>query len=363
MYILQYLREHRSLEKLLAEHKIYSSRSRDHGSLVCLSYSQIESNLGSPLVQECRGLIVDESDNYNVVARGFDKFFNAEEPNAHEIDWTRARITEKLDGTMIIISMYHGQPIISTTGTADASGPVSDFGFSFAELVRKVLRDTYNTSPEEVMQFETSLIFELTTPFNYQVVRTPSSALTLLAARNLRDFSWLDHRSIANAIGVPYVRTIDLPNNLDQLKSIVHGFNGSECEGVVVDDGVGRIKVKSKDYVLKHKLRSALCSTKSIVQVIAEQEWNEVLATMPELDVVLNPWIDAYNNCMRSAYEAYDRFFYTSQTRKDFALKVKDHKAASLLFGLYDGITAQAAFMKMSIDSKVKLLSEYKRSN
>jgi hypothetical protein len=79
----------------------FAIRARRHGAfphLVQLKYSQVFSPMSEPIVRECRGLIVDESDGWRVVCRAYDKFFNLGEPNAHPIDWTTAKVTTSSTG-------------------------------------------------------------------------------------------------------------------------------------------------------------------------------------------------------------------------------------------------------------------------
>lgn len=87
-------------EKLLIE-KPYSliithDRIYDK-NLVMFKYSQVDSDMSIKLVQECRGLILDE-DTKEIVSYPFNKFFNFGEPNAAKIDWASARIGQKIDG-------------------------------------------------------------------------------------------------------------------------------------------------------------------------------------------------------------------------------------------------------------------------
>lgn len=87
-------------EKLLSE-KPYSliithDRIYDK-NLVMFKYSQVDSDMSIKLVQECRGLILDE-DTKEIVSYPFNKFFNFGESNAAKIDWTSARIGQKIDG-------------------------------------------------------------------------------------------------------------------------------------------------------------------------------------------------------------------------------------------------------------------------
>ena len=60
----------------------------------------IAADFANPIVQECRGLILNKS-TWEVVCHSFDKFGNFGEPYAPEIDWTTARCQAKMDGSLI----------------------------------------------------------------------------------------------------------------------------------------------------------------------------------------------------------------------------------------------------------------------
>lgn len=90
---------------------IKSKRHSKYPNLICFKYNQIESPFSEPLVQECRGIILDENDNWNVVSHSFNKFFNYGESNAVEIDWDVAEVQEKMDGCFLrnqTISVWGG---------------------------------------------------------------------------------------------------------------------------------------------------------------------------------------------------------------------------------------------------------------
>lgn len=57
-----------------------------------------------PIVQECRGLILDEAEGWRVVCMPYKKFFNFGEDCCADIDWSTAKVQEKLDGSLI--SLY-----------------------------------------------------------------------------------------------------------------------------------------------------------------------------------------------------------------------------------------------------------------
>jgi hypothetical protein len=106
-------------------------------------------------VHECRGIILDANDNWNIVCYPYKKFFNYGEPNAGinslnirtrrvyfnyvsyhfrfsmffilllffslvaEIDWNSAVVTEKLDGSLVTLYWYQNGWQVSSTGTPD----------------------------------------------------------------------------------------------------------------------------------------------------------------------------------------------------------------------------------------------------
>jgi hypothetical protein len=79
----------------------YGIKSRSHTShpnLISFKYGQIDSPLGDPLVQECRGIILDRDKDWRVISYPYKKFFNVHEGHAAPIDWSTASILEKLDG-------------------------------------------------------------------------------------------------------------------------------------------------------------------------------------------------------------------------------------------------------------------------
>jgi len=59
-----------------------------------------------PIVRECRGIILDSKNGWQVVAFPYKKFFNHGEPFASEIDWTTAKIFEKIDGSLASVYWY-----------------------------------------------------------------------------------------------------------------------------------------------------------------------------------------------------------------------------------------------------------------
>eukprot|EP00007_Cunea_sp_BSH-02190019_P003781 CAMPEP_0174238278 /NCGR_PEP_ID=MMETSP0417-20130205/10799_1 /TAXON_ID=242541 /ORGANISM="Mayorella sp, Strain BSH-02190019" /LENGTH=472 /DNA_ID=CAMNT_0015317099 /DNA_START=33 /DNA_END=1451 /DNA_ORIENTATION=+ len=138
LHVVQAIRK-RGLEWVMRKYRLKMARHSDHPQLVQLHYDQLKSPLSSPIVQECRGVILDESANYAVVHLPFTKFFNASESGAACIDWETATVFEKLDGSMVSLYWYDGKWHVASSSLPDGSGAICGSG--------RFSKETSNTEP------------------------------------------------------------------------------------------------------------------------------------------------------------------------------------------------------------------------
>jgi hypothetical protein len=117
----------------------FNLKSREYSSKILLKYDQLSapSLMAEQEVQECRGLIL-EINSWKVMSLAFTKFFNAEEGNAHKIDWDSAHVLEKLDGcchedTILITEV--GEMTIREICETKYSGKVLSFNLETNEPV------------------------------------------------------------------------------------------------------------------------------------------------------------------------------------------------------------------------------------
>lgn len=76
-----------------------------------------------PLVQLSRGLVLDASNNWNIVAFPYEKFFNFGESGAATLDWNRpVWVAEKTDGTLCTLYYHESKWCVATSGIPDAGG-------------------------------------------------------------------------------------------------------------------------------------------------------------------------------------------------------------------------------------------------
>ena len=214
--ILTYLRGGRTLSELETGYAITPRRHKAFPNLVLLKYSQIASPMNERIVQECRGIVLDETDDWKPVCVPYFKFFNYGEENAAAIDWTQARVYEKLDGSLMSLYWYGGDWQVASSGLPDASGGTGA-GMTFAELFWKTWNAMRYVLPSrEKPGPEICYMFEMMTPLNRVVVPHAESAIVLHGVRELDGFTESAAEFHANRNGWQCVRTFPL-NSLENV--------------------------------------------------------------------------------------------------------------------------------------------------
>jgi hypothetical protein len=277
-----YLRAGGTLAQL---EQLYGIKHRRHGlfpNLVQLKYDSITCDFNNALVRQCRGLILDEDDQWRIIARPFDKFGNVGEAYVPEIHWPSANIFEKLDGSLMILYHYDGMWRVATSGMPDAAGDVNGIeGFSFAELFWKVWKNKNYQTPHDHHQNHT-FMFELMTPFNRVVIKHPVGDLKLIGIRNRFNG---EEMPIHNHVLYDRVKVFT-PNTLSGLQESFSLIDPSQMEGYVVCDKMfNRIKVKHPGYVALHRLKDGLVNQKNILEVVRTGETPELISVFPELEM------------------------------------------------------------------------------
>ena len=241
MILQEYLKTGGTLEALAEQYAVKAVRHKMYPNLVLFKYSQIASDMSLPIVQECRGVILDEDDDWRVVSRAYEKFFNYGEPNAAEIDWATAVVQEKVDGTLCTVYEYAGTWHVATTGTPDAGGPVNNGEIIFASLFWETL-GLYLGEDWEAPPWQSAdwcYLFELTTPHNRVIVNHLQAGLTLLGVRDRVSGRWVKASETVMAQVVPVVREFPLQSFAD-IQTTFDTMDPIQQEGYVVVDAQGK---------------------------------------------------------------------------------------------------------------------------
>jgi RNA ligase len=323
-----YLRT-QGLEKLCETYFIKASRHKEITNLVCLKYHQIDSPLAELAVQQSRGIILDEANDWAVVSYSYSKFFNYGEGNAVTVDWQTAKVYDKLDGSLMVLYPYQGKWHVQSSGTADASGKVGVADLTFRELFWQTWEALGYTLPP-FMPY--SFSFEMLTPLNRIVVPQKEANLILHGVRNLETFQEEDPEEWASKHNWQAVKTYSF-HSWEELLEASRTLKPEVGEGYIVCDATfQRVKIKSPQYVALHQLKDSL-SPKRVLEVVLANEGEEVLAYFPELRepfTQIRERVDALLQTIEKAYEANK----AAPDQKTFALSVKDLPYSGVLFNL-----------------------------
>ena len=255
------------------------SRRFDYPNLVHLSYDQIESPRNNEITKECRGLILDEDDNWNIVAYPFNRFANYGEDWADTIDWSTARCQEKLDGSMIVLFQYNGEWLVSMKGNPAGRCAVGFYDFTFEDLFWKVFKDQVLSIKSAPFHPGMTYMWELTSEANRIVCGYAEPRVTLIGVRNNHDLGECPVSTVRAYL--PVVQEYELHTVEDVIKA-AEILNPMEHEGyVVVDANFHRVKIKSPKYVLIHHLKGGF-GQRRILGLIRLGETSEVLSYFPE---------------------------------------------------------------------------------
>ena len=282
--IQNYIREYGFEEAV----KTFQLKVREYEHKTLLKYDQLSAPtlMTNIEVQECRGLILEKG-TWNVMSLAFTKFFNADETNAHKIDWNTAHVLEKLDGTLIQVywDWVTEEWFAGTTGTAEGEGEVNNkMGTTFNSLFWDTVTKQYALNPC-MLDKDHVYVFELTTPYNIVVKPHGESSATLLTVRNrvtLQELAWKDLYMVSESLRMPLVKRFDLnANNVDVLLKTFENMPWSEEGYVVVDANFNRIKIKNPAYVAVHHLKGKTAEH-NIITIVKANEIEEFASTFPE---------------------------------------------------------------------------------
>jgi RNA ligase len=347
--VQKYLLEN-SLKKLTEDYAIKVKRHSRYPNLVNFCYSQIESPTYHPIVKECRGLILDESNSWQVVAYPFSRFYNYSQPGTEYIDWQTTVTYEKLDGSLIVLANYRGW-LISTKGSPDASGQVGDFNFTFNELAWDTFRKEGYLLSELNKNY--TYCFELTSPYNKVVVPYSDCQLTLIGVRDNITFKELP---IDKFPEFRLCKQYPL-NSWESILSSLEKLSGQHNEGYVVcDANFNRVKVKHPGWAALAHMKDGL-TKRRILELIRTGEDEEFLLYFEEFRNLFDELKTKYNNLVNNIEVSWNKYKDITD-KKEFALQVKDYSYSGTLFQLKNKQvnSIQESLQKILIQNLEKLI-------
>lgn len=343
--VQQFLDTH-SLVDLVANFGVGAKRHPQFQNLVMLKYDQTGSPMGERIVQECRGIILDEAGDWSIVSRPYDKFFNVGEGHAPAIDWSTARVYEKLDGSLMTLYHYAGKWRVASSGMPDAGGPVaSGSSRTFADLFWQTWGDEGYELPIGFEEF--CFMFELCSPDNRIIVPHAHPSLTLHGVRNVITGHEVDPEHVAENRGWRCVQSFPLTCEADCLAAAVE-LRPLECEGYVVRDAsFRRVKIKSPRYVALAHLKDGF-TDRRIIELVRANEGSEFLSYFPEFGQRYYEIRDRYHAMIASIDSAY-MGIRPIESQKEFAAEALKTPWSAVMFAVRAGrFTSAEGFLKQA---------------
>lgn len=201
-----------------------------------------------------------QADNGDIVSMGFPKFRNLGE-NEDDRQVVEAVVktgspveySEKLDGSLLIRSVYNGKIILRSRGS---------FGLGFVQEARdEITRIIAEQMPElndPMFGAGMSFLFEYVSPLNQIVLKNTAARIVCIGAVQhdlLHVWSPIEVQSKFPELNwdfnlVQYGYFANIPDLIDWVEKNTLGQ-----EGIVVRVGTTLVKVKNSDYLRKHRLK------------------------------------------------------------------------------------------------------------
>jgi len=309
----------------------YFFKTDETEDLFLLKYDQIKTDMNYLASRQSRGIIFEKQTN-KLVCYPFDKFFNYGELLADKIDFKKASILEKVDGSIIKV-FYYKKWCVATNGKIDAFTTIlqndtifKNFGELFIEAMSKVNLNLFDN-----LNKNNTYLFELTSPYNRVVVPYKDIKITHTGTRNN-----ITLKEIEEDIGVEKPKKYFF-NSFDDILKNVEKLPYNK-EGYVLLENYKRVKVKSLAYVAVHHLHNnGTISKKRVLDLIKSNEHIEYLSYFPEdkktFDLIEKKYIDFKKKLIISEFEMKS---FIDLSRKDFAMWAIKQENSEYLFKKLD---------------------------
>ena len=352
--------------------KDFSIKIKKEDSYAIFNYTP-ESDFFSPIVQEARGIIID-TETLTVVCWPFRKFGNHVESYADTIDWSTARVLEKIDGS--IIKLWYDKKLslwqFSTNGTIRAEKANIDdcIGLCFDTVIKRA--SNYGSIQFNTLNKDYTYIFELVSPETQVIVSYPYASLYHLGTR-----SNVTGEEFDIDIGIKKPASYPITSLSECLKAAI-ALNRAEnaeiepneisVEGfVVVDGNWNRVKVKSPDYVMKHRfVQIRTVSKYDCIEMLIKD--NTTVKALCEAHPSLVPFFKYYEyklselryqsiqmaTLARNLYEEYGK------DRKALATVISKHKLGIIGFrAITCDLSGEELFSELTADKIAKMIPDY----
>lgn len=270
--IIDYIKTHENWRELLSMSP-YNLRINTQGKYAVLTYLP-GADFSEKICCEARGLIID-TETYKVVRMAFEKFFNIDEPFAATIDWSTAKASEKIDGSIMSVWYADGEWHVSTNSVIDARNARVCYNIRIASNITfydVFMKAAKNSGLDfDKLNKNYCYTFELTSPETRVIIVYNECKLYHLLTRDMTTLE-----EVNEDIGVEKPKLYALQSEED-IRNTVSQFDESH-EGVVVVDANGnRVKIKTEKYFTMHKSLTGFNFEKA-VELVLNDDYYEFLS-------------------------------------------------------------------------------------
>lgn len=273
--------------------------------------------------RECRGLVFDK--NGKLISRPYHKFFNInerEETHHHMVDLSVPHvIMDKLDGAMV-----HSCVIDEEIRLLTRNG-ITSTSLAAEEFIKDKPKYIDFIGLSKALGW--CCIFEWCSSKNDSVIKYPEDNLILTGMRCINSGGYADYaylKFFSDSYDIPLVELLNFGNNIFELIETIKNWDPGK-EGIVIRFRSGdMVKIKSLDYVLKHKAKDSLVYEKDVIRLVLEKRVDDIL---PYLNDDLKNKLSDYNDLfwmkfedtVHNLYSMYEESIKYNYDQKQFALK------------------------------------------
>ncbi len=296
-----------------------------------------------PYSTELRGLTITKENTQERVFLSMPKFFNLNETpeNSMEILTYKKikKVQDKADGSMIQFIQIEGEVVAKSKQSFDNEQ---------AKLAQEILDASVDLKFFILDCWENNFfpLFELVGPSNRHVLEYPNDELILLAVRNEEgefiDVDKFDYKYTVQGFDLN-THTLEFMMDAQQ--------NQKDTEGFIVKFTDGHlIKIKTLDFLSKHRLYNEADSNKIVLQKILDEELDDILGVVHESkkDKLLHQetlLVNYVNHWTTFCYEE----TRNNKTRKEMAEKFGAHRFFRVIMkaiGMNDLVEVKVAVVK-----------------
>ena len=290
--------------------------------LVLLNYDQIESKPKThPIVRECRALVLCTED-YSLVAKTFNRFFNHGEVADEPFDFNNCIVTNKEDGSLLLIYWFRDRWMAHTRGSFNMDNSLYGTAYTWKQLIYEALGVT--SLVDLSLRKDITYVCELCSLHNKIVRKYSVPTLYLLAAFcGETELHWeeVDKLPAYKMVRVGRYHFKSLEEIMAHIRK--YEILDPTYEGIVGQDINGRRKIKSETYYALHQLagNGNLYHPRYLMRAILTGEQAELLTYYPEVEETLREYEYIVNKAYSELLVVWKEY-YMIEDQKEFALAV-----------------------------------------